>query len=529
MIMERKLDSSDNEEHTLRIAEILGDLRFRGIRVWSEDGHLRYRAPKGTLEDAEIEILRESKEQIVALLERSTPSPLTSERPADAFLRAYRAPLSFSQLWHWNLHQLEKRRSSRHVVSATRLLGPLNVELLRRSSIEIVRRHDALRTRIVVVDGTPMQEIDESVNFELKVDDLTALQNAARESEVRRLIDHEILEPIDLAIGPLFAFRLLKLRDDDCVLIVTMDHLITDGYSINILLRDLFAAYMQGLKGRAFSLPEIAVQLGEYASWQRNTLKSWMQKHGAYWDERLRGYRPVRAPVDGRTDTQTSLGWGSVPVQIGTELKAELQEWCRLHRTTLAMGVFTAYVGLISRWCNASDIVIQQQINNRASPKVENTIGYFTSVLFLRFEIPDDERFVDLMNRVTDEYCKAHEHADFNYLAAQIPRPDFARSNWFNWIPMEPKLDPLDVSDSEGAIEVCPFHFANPAVKTFDWDNDPEFVLFETHDDVVGTLYFPLNRFSIDSMERLTRNLLTFIRELLRQPEQRVKDVALLG
>ncbi len=506
-----------------RVVKIIGDLQLRGVQLWSEHGQLRYRAPKGSLSGDDLKALRESKDQIIALLGSSVRGTSEEQRSSALSLRTYRAPLSFSQLWHWNLFQLGKRRSARHVVSAMRVQGALSIEFLRNSAFEVVRRHDALRTRIICVDGTPIQEVQTSVEFEIAVDNLMTLMDGAREHEVRRLIEHDILRPIELAVDPLFAFRLLKLRDDEHVLIVTLDHLISDGFSMNILLRDLFGAYAQVSRGLHISLPEIPIQFAEYAGWQRSEIKTWREQHGTYWEKRLAGYRAVRAPVGGGIENGPTVGWAHVPVRIGKELKAELRDWCRDRGTTLPMAVFTAYVALILRWCNASDVVIQFQVNSRLSPKVQDTIGYFTSILYLRIEARMDERVVDLLDRVTDEYCRAHEHADSNYLAAQMPRPEFGRSNWFNWIPLEPRVPDSDVCDS--ALRLEPLHFGNPAVRTFDWDNDPEFVLFDNDEDVVGTVYFPLSRFAIDSMERLVHNFLIYTEASTRFPEQRIKDM----
>jgi non-ribosomal peptide synthetase component F len=191
------------------------------------------------------------------------------------------------------------------------------------------------------------------------------------------------------------------------------------------------------------------------------------------------------------------------------------------------MSVFTAYVGLVLRWCNASEGVIQYVTDGRVSPKIENTIGFFASVLYLRIELLEDASFVNLMNLVTDEYCKAYEHADFSYMEAQVPPPEFARNSCFNWVPQGAKIELSDSGGSEGAITCSPLTFAHPMLKNLERDNEPVILLFDTDDEIVGDVCFPLNRFSIDTMERFGRNLLVFIRALLRQPDDRVKDILL--
>ena len=508
-----------------RIADVVGSVRKKGVRLWSENGQLHYKAPKGTLTQDEIERLRISKSEIVAFLGRA-PDAETTEPRHEPRRRFGRSPLAFSQLAHWHSYQLSERRAIRQIASATRLRGPLHVNALQKSIAEIVYRHDALRTRIVVLDGVPVQEISESSDFELNVADLAALSETAREAEVLRLIDLYILEPIDVAASPLFGLWLLRLREDEHVLIVAMEHMISDEISMDIVLRELFAAYTQVANGRAFSLPAIPVQFADHAVRQRDARKSWIEHHGAHWHERLTGCQRLRFPESQSLQTVTRSGWGTVPVKIERNLKAELREWCRVRRTTLVMGVFSAYVGLVLRWCDVSEAVIQYVIDGRASPEIENTIGYFASPLYVRIELCEDDSFVDLANRVTEEYCKAYEHADFCYMAAQVPRPEFTRNTAFNWVHRRPEIELCD--DAEGAITCSPIHFAHPMSKKLAVDHEPSILLFDSGDEVLGDVHFPLNRFSIDSMEKFGRNFSMFIVELLTQPQRRVKDILLL-
>ncbi|MDB6090699.1 MAG: putative non-ribosomal peptide synthetase [Gammaproteobacteria bacterium] len=524
--MEMYVKVSNSQESMSKIADVLGYCRNKGVRLWSENGQLHYKAPKGVLTQLEIERLRLSKDQIVALLERANDAKGV-EPKLESCIRVGHAPTTFSQLAHWHRYQLSERRSLRQVASAMRLLGRLNIDALRKSLIEIVRRHDALRTRIVDVDGILTQEIANSADCALVADDLTIFPETHREREVLRLIEQHIVEPIDCATGPLFGVRLLMLCNNEHVLIIAMEHMISDAFSMNILLRDLFTAYRQASKGRAFSLPEIPVQYPDYAIWQRNTQKSWVEKHGAYWDRRLGGCQRVRFPADGSVTIDTRVGWGSVPLKVGSALKAELREWCRLRRTTLVMSVFTAYVGLMLRWCGESEAVIQYITDGRVSTKLENTIGSFATGLYLRIELHEGDSFLELMDRVTEEYCNAYQHADFSYMEAQVPRPEFTRNSCFNWVPQGPKSSPSDLDGSDDTITWSPVPFEHPILKTLERDTEPFILLYETDDDIVGGVSFPLNRFSSNIMERFARNCLVFIRALLGQPEQRVKDVLL--
>lgn len=517
------MSSSNNHESIDRIPDFLASIRERDVRLWLEKGQLHYRAPKGALSQETIHCLSAARDQIVALLEKSIGAVNLEPR-----LKRSRAPLAFSQLAHWHLYRLSERRAIRQIASATRLCGRLNIELLRQSLAEIVRRHDALRTRIVMVDGTPAQEIAGSAHSELKVDDLTELSESTREAEINRLIGKLVLEPIDVSVGPLFGGQLLKCRENEHVLIVAMEHIISDELSMNILLRDLLTAYMQTVRGRTASLPEMPVQFADYAIWQRNAHRVRIEKYGEYWNERLTGYQRLRFPEDKELANATGLGWGTVRFRIGRYLKAGLREWSRLRRTTLVMSVFTAYAGLVLRWCDASTAAFQYQSDGRASSDIENMIGCFTSVLYLRIGLLEGDSFIDLLNRITEEYCKAYEIMDSTYIAAQASLPGFAQNTVFNWIPQGSNLHVSDLDGSEDAITCSRVSFPHPVFSKLELDREPGILLFDADDEIVGGVNFPMNRFSVETIERFAQNFLVFIRSLLEQPEGRVKTVAML-
>ena len=508
------------------IAEILGFARAKGVSFWLANGKLHYRAPKDALTHSEMERLRRSKAQIVALLETSTASqaaePLLVPRQ-----RLDHVPLAFSQAAHWNLYRLNQRRCIRQIAGATRLCGCLNIKALRESIAEIVRRHEALRTRIVFSkdDGTLVQEIDERGRSELVVIDLRTVPNELREAAVTDSIEQLILEPIDPALGPLFGTRLLQLNELEHVLIVAMEHMISDAYSLNILWEEIFSAYRQISQGRVVYLPPVPIQFADYAVWQREAHTSWIYKHSAYWAERLVGIQRLHFPTGKCFQTSTRPGWGCVPLPISRDLKERLAKWARVRQTTLVMSIFTAYVGLVLHWCNVSDVLVQYQIDGRACQKLRRTIGYVASVLYLRISIVETDNFVDLLNRVTKEYCQAYEHSDSSYMESQIPRPAFTLNPFFNWVP---DADQTDIVDAGEAITTSTVRFEHPIGRNLDRDNEPMVELRDTEGEVLGGVYFALSRYSTDAMEVFGRNFFHFIGALLDRPEQRLRDIPLL-
>jgi len=526
-IQEKMLSSPGGRAAVEEVDDIFRSARENGVTLWLDGDNLRYQGPKGSMTDALLELIRWSKGEVVARLKGAGDS----ESFGSSFIscqRPNRAPLAFSQMAHWNAHRLYERPSMRQIASSTCLEGRLDVDALRSSLNEIVRRHDALHTRIVTCDGVPLQEVYEPYRVDLKVDDLTEIPEKSRQSKVIELVEQLILEPVDLAKGPLFGARLLKLRCDQHVLVLALDHMISDAFSAHILLRDLFLIYGQLLlPGVSFSLPEITLQFPGYSIWLREVQKSRASVHGEYWSARVASCPRVNFPEDVDSESSNCAGWGTVPIHIDKNLKAELREWCRVNQTTLAMSVFIAYVALVLRWCRVSDAVFQYQADGRVSQKIENTIGYFAVMLHLRVEVSLNDTFVDLLNRVTNEYCKAHEHPDFSYLEAQVPRPQFAHNAIFNWIPQESKIDVSILDGTDYSLTAVPMPFAHPTLRSLDRDNEPALVLFDTDDVVVGGVHFPLNRFSLKLMERFRRNFFVFIEVLLRRKGDCVENIPL--
>lgn len=494
--------------------DILGAFRKRGVTFWLTEGQLHYKAPKGVLTQPQIDQLRAYKSRIVRLL--STEAGCSKD-PLKLTARAQfeTAPASFSQLAHWNLYRLMQRPAIRQIASAHRLTGALDQKALHDSVATLIRRHDALRTRVVNLNGSLTQKISRSEPLELEQNDLTRIAETVREEEVTRLIEEFIMRPIDVSAGALFGVSLIKLHERDHVLVLALEHMISDGFSLNVLLRELFAAYEQTLKGQAIRLPELPIQFPDYALWQKNSLPAWLERHGAYWAERLRGFRRLEWPWPERPTSTNRPGWGMAPVHIGKPLKAELRRWCSSTQTSLVMCAFAAYAATVLRLCNLRESIFQFVSDGRSQPELHHAIGYFASGLYLRVQLEEEEPFAELVNRVTQEYCAAYEHADSSYFAARTPRPEVAHTPGFNWIPQE--FDSQDKSDA--ALSWRPQEFVHPMAKAMNVDCEPSISLFDTENDgATGAIWFPRARFFEANMQLLGRSFLACLERLARSP-----------
>src|SRR6185437_5546408 len=227
--------TSKGQGTSYSIQDLLGRLHRNGVTLWIENGTLRYRAPKGLLTADDLDRLRRSKSSIRSLLRDDAA---LSDQPARMVRRAH---LSFNQLAHWNLRlEAAGGRPILQVASVSSLRGRLKFEGLERSVAEVVNRHEGLRTRIVVSDGVPQQEVSADGFSRLEMICLTSIPKALQEAEGHQHVNRIILEPVDYATSPLCRVVLLKLSEDDHMLIVALDHIISDGYSLNLLVQEIF-------------------------------------------------------------------------------------------------------------------------------------------------------------------------------------------------------------------------------------------------------------------------------------------------
>ena len=486
-------------------------------------GKLHYKAPKGVLTQEEINELKRNKDQLISLLDNLPGPDLTESKPG-SYLALRDVPLTFVQLARWNSYK-SGMYDADFITSAFRVKGKLNIAALRHSVAHLIRRHDALRTRISVHNGVPVQEVIASRNFEIEVDSLITVGELSCETEVAHCIEKHVQGSTDVASGEMFRVQLLMTQQGEYILVLSMHHIVSDGASKGILLQELLTAYNQAAKGDTISLPPISLPFAEYAIWQRNTHEAWIARHSSYWDDHLKGCRRLRFPSQDKSQMDTPLGngVGFVPFCIDERLKAKLREWARIQRTTIVMSVFAAYVALVLRWCNTSEAVFLYQIDGRLSHTVRDTVGNFAFPLYLRIKTLEESTFLDLLDLITSEYCRAYEHADFCYMGTQEPRQEFTLNTLFNWVGFDGRQ-----SDPRGsAIELSPIQIEKRMITAAEIDTEPSVFIRETTREIQGQVYFPVSRFPFIAMERFARNIPALVSELLTRPVQRLTRVSL--
>jgi len=350
-------------------------------------------------------------------LAAETPSTSSGQAFNEFEEEVYVFPLSFAQQRLWFLDQFEPGSPFYNIPLAVRIRGKLNVAALEATLNEIVRRHETLRTTFAVMDGDPVQLIAPRLELPLPVVSLEHLPADAREAEALRLAQEEAQRPFDLQRGPLFRARLLQLDRDDYVGLFTMHHIVSDGWSMGVLMGEIGAIYAAFSRGLPSPLPELPIQYADFAEWQREWLEGEaLEGQLAYWRARLGDDHPVlKLPTDRpRPAVQTSVG-DTHTIVIPRALTDALKDLGRRENATLFMLLLAAFQTLLHRYSGQEVISVGSPIANRNRAEIEGLIGIFINTLVFQNELGDNPTFRALLRRVRQTTLEAYDHQDLPF------------------------------------------------------------------------------------------------------------------
>jgi len=388
---------------------------------------------RSIFEAATVEALAQRVEEAMKAGVRDEATPLIRARREGRSI--WRSPLSFAQQRLWFLDQLTPNTPLYNIPSVVRLEGRLDLAALERSVNEIVRRHEALRTRFEEVAGEPAQTIDPWEPRRLEVTDLTGLAPEEREAEIRRMTREEAGAGFDLSRGPLLRMKVLKLREEEHVALFTMHHIVSDGWSMRILSRELGALYRAYLAGEESPLEELPIQYADFAVWQREWLKGkTLEAELEYWRKQLAGLEDLDLPTDHPRPVAWSHRGASQRFVVERELTERLRELSRREGVTLFMTLLGGFDVVMSRYSGQEDVVLGTDIANRDRAEIEGVIGFFVNQLVLRVRVSERESISQLLKRVR-EVCLgayAHQSLPFEKLVEELqPERDMSRSPLF--------------------------------------------------------------------------------------------------
>ncbi|MEE8586168.1 MAG: amino acid adenylation domain-containing protein, partial [Acidobacteriota bacterium] len=435
-------------------------------------------------------------------------------------------PLSFAQQRLWFLDQLEPNSPIYNIPTALRLNRALKANVLEAALNEVLRRHEALRTCFPSVEGNPQQVIRE---FQLSVPvvDLRACPDDQRRKELERLANQAAVRPFDLSRVPLLRAHLVQLGDEDCALLVNMHHILSDGWSMGILEKELPVIYDAFAWGRPSPLEELPIQYADFAHWQRSWLRGDVLKEQlGFWVRTLQGAPPtLELPADHpRPALPTYRGanfFFEWPARLGKGLKA----LARKEDATLFMALLAAFQVLLSRYSGQGDISLGTPIANRNRTEIEGLIGFFVNTLVLRSDLSDEPSFLELLRRVREAALDAYAHQDVPFeqvVEALQPERSLSRAPLFQVM--------FILQNAPGAQEgPAPLEVSAVAAETSTSKFDLTLAMAEAGEGLAGSVTYSLDLFEAATIRRLLGHLQNLVESILLNPEQRVSRLSLLS
>ena len=351
---------------------------------------------------------------LATFIESATRMDLPSIVPC---ARSGRLPLSFAQQRLWFLAQMQGISEAYHISFGLRVRGSLNHAVLSRALDRILARHEALRTTFVFVGEEPVQQIAaaESNHFILIEQDLSHHEDPV--GELQRIITLEASSSFDLEHGPLIRGRLVRLSKDEHALLLTMHHIVSDGWSMSILIDELSMLYSAFLRGEADPLPELEIQYADYAIWQRQWIEGdILQQQSAYWKTTLAGApQLLDLPTDHPRPAEQQFAGAFAELVLNKALSAQLKALSKKYEATLYMTMLTGWALLLAKLSGQQDIVIGSPTANRGRLEVEKLIGFFVNTLTLRLDLSGSPSVGELLARVRMQALAAQQHQDIPF------------------------------------------------------------------------------------------------------------------
>ena len=483
-------------------------------------------APRGTLTPALSEQIAKHKKEIIGFLQRANARLEISGTPIPHIDDHQPSPLSFAQERLWLLEQLEPGRSVYNLTRAVRITGPLDIGALESSLSKLIRRHESLRTKFVAVEGRPLQCATAHESLRLNPTDLSALLEEERKEQTTRLLLKEARQPFDLSGDRLFRLRLLKEHDDVHVLIFCMHHMISDAWSMGIVLHELWSLYKDFVSGSAPTLPELTVRYREYAVWQRRQLQGdVLEAHLAYWKQQLADAPYLDLSMDRPRPATQGFHGGRQPLELPPALTAALNDLSKREGVTLFMTLLAAFQLLLYRHTGQEDIIVAAPVANREQRGIEGVIGFFVNTIALRVNLSGQPSFKELLRRAR-EVCLcayAHQAAPFEKVVAALnPRRELNRNPIFQTMLV---------------LQNTPRRPANPPgirLESIEIDNqtaqfDLSLYLREREGKLLGFIEYSVDLFDAATIARMAGHYHALLENAVADPDRSIATMPMLS
>lgn len=510
----------------MNIVDFMEKLLNLEIRFWIEEGRLRCKGPNEAFNAELNQQIRERKDEIFQFInnsqtikeEKNVISLVSRDQPLD---------LSQAQLRLWFLNEMEGASSTYNIPVALKLEGKIDVATLKKTVIEVVRRHEALRTTFDLHQGEPVQVIRPPVTVELPLIDLSDQPEEERQQKAQKLADEEAEVLFDLNQDLMLRVKLLRLSDNEHIFLLTTHHIASDGWSMGLLIREITTLYQAYINHHPSPLPELTVQYADYAYWQKN----WFQgdvltKHQQYWTKQLAGIPDQHSlPLDFSRPTEQTYNGDCLNYHVDQGLPQLLTTFSRDIGVTPFMTLHAVFSLLLARYGNSTDIVVGTPIANRSHVDLEPIIGFFTNTLVLRNDLSDDPTFIELVKQSQKVSTEAfeHQHISFEQLVEEL-QPERSLNH-------SPVFQIMFLLHNNESVEM-----EIPGLKVSkvqQQQNTARYDLSLNVTELEGKLSiaweFNTDLFQKSTIERMAENFQVLLHEVLSSPEKKISSYSLLN
>ncbi len=458
-------------------------------------------------------------------LKQQSLAPPIVEQSIPRRVNSGSAPLSFAQQRLWFLDQLEPGSALYNVPGAYCLNGPLDFKSLEQSLNEIVRRHEVLRTTFRSVDGSPLQVASSESPLLLPVVDLSDRAESERQDEARRIAADESRRPFDLEQGPLMRVLLLRLDPEKHVLLLTMHHIVCDGWSMGILFRELSALYNAFRRGNLVPFTDLPIQYADYAVWQREWLQGpRLETQLSYWRNQLKNLSTLQLPTDRPRPRVQSYRGARRSMKISKELAAAIKTKSSREGVTLFMILLAAFQALLYRYTGQDDVVVGSPIAGRNRIDIEPLIGFFVNTLVFRSDFSRNPTFQELLGLVREIALDAYAHQDvpFEKLVEELqPDRNLGQSPLFQ------------VAFQLQNTQKTPLRFDGLTVSRLQLNGktvkfDLSLTVQENSQGLAASLGYNTDLFDAGTIDRILRHFHILLEGMVANPERRISDLPLL-
>jgi amino acid adenylation domain-containing protein len=433
--------------------------------------------------------------------------------------------LSFAQQRLWFLAQLEGESATYNMHTALHISGQLNETALQHALTALIQRHENLRLYFPMLNGEATVVRCDIDNL-LSVTDLRALSSREQQTQVTEWIANHAQTPFELSTGPLLSLRLLKLGKQEQILLFNMHHIISDGWSMGVLIRDLSHLYNAYAQNQVPQLPALPIQYTDYAAWQRNWLKGEiLEQQLAYWTDQLAGVpQLLELPTDYPRPAMMRYQGKRLQSTLDADLTLQIKQLSQQHGVTVFMTLLAAFKVLLYRYSGQTDLVVGSPIANRTHHQTENLIGFFANTLVLRTQIEGTQTFPQLLKQVRKTALEAYSHQDipFEYLVEQLnPSRNLSHSPLFQvmFVLQNAPAQALELSGLK-------MSFLEPDKTTAKFDLTLN--VAERFDVLVCHWEYNTDLFHSDTITRMTEHFLVLLEGIINNPEQSPSQLPLL-